>query len=130
MAMPGIEKFKEVAAQKNGNLSGIADHFKVQRAAVYGWMNKEPKFREIVEDARMRLFDQCLDTSRVVALGVPERDETGKMIGWRERPDGNMLRYLMSTLGKREGFGESIEVDAKVSGSISIDEWIKDRIKK
>ena len=34
----------------------------------------------------------------------------GKVIGWEERPDGNMLRYLLGTLGKKEGFGESLDI--------------------
>jgi hypothetical protein len=135
MARPKIEVFKVVAAAKGGNLSSIADHFEVSRSTVYEWVKNNEKFKQVVEDARGRLFDQCLTTSQVVAMGIPEREiGTNKIIGWRERPDGNMLRYLMSTLGRKEGFGESVEVNAKVEGeikgTISIDEWIKDRIKK
>ena len=36
--------------------------------------------------------------------------EDGKIVGWTEKPDGNMLRYLLGHLGKNEGFGDSIDV--------------------
>lgn len=45
-----------------------------------------------------------------MALGIPERDDKGNFTGWLERPDGNMLRYLLSTLGKEEGFVESMDI--------------------
>lgn len=110
MAAPSKDIFKKVVNQKRGNLTRVAEHFEVERITVYDWIKKNPGFKEIVEDARMRLFDDCLSTSEIVAHGIPEKDENGKIVGWIERPDGNMLRYLMSTLGRKEGFGESIDL--------------------
>lgn len=63
-----------------------------------------------MSDERGSLVDECLVSARVLALGIPEKDENGNFVGWRERPDGYMIRYLLSTLGKNEGFGESVDV--------------------
>ena len=111
MAIPKYKKFKEIVIQKRGNLSKIAEAFSVDRCTIYDWIKTNAEYKQLIDDARGRLFDDCLVTAEVVAMGIPEKDEQGKFIGWRERPDGNMLRYLMSTLGKREGFGESLEID-------------------
>ena len=123
MPVPKYKKFKEVVALKRGNLTKVAEFFSVDRRTVYDWIEKHPEYKEVVSDARGRLFDDCLVTAEVVAMGVPEKDENGKLTGWKERPDGNMLRYLMSTLGRKEGFGESIDITTggeKMSSTIKI----------
>lgn len=96
-----------------GNISKVADAFKVSRTAVYKWIDGVPGFEDIVADARMRLFDECLSTARVAANGIPQI-EGGRMVGWAERPDSNMLRYLLSTLGRKEGFGETISIETQI----------------
>ena len=71
-------------------------------------------------------------SARVLALGIPEKDEKGNFIGWRERPDGYMIRYLLSTLGRKEGFGEESEdadIPTDIEHGINIDSWIKDKLK-
>jgi hypothetical protein len=47
--------------------------------------------------------------SRFFALGLP-KVENGKLVGWIEKPDGQMLRYFLQTLGKDEGFGTSVDI--------------------
>jgi transposase-like protein len=110
MAVPHVDAFKEAVDRCRGNLSKVARLFGVERCTVYTWISKNKKFREAVNDARSRLFDDCLTTAEAVAIGIPERDSENKLIGWKERPDGNMLRYLLSTLGRKEGFGESLDI--------------------
>lgn len=106
---PTLDMFMEAVAKYGGNLTKVAESFKVSRTCVYKWIHTDESFKEILDDSRMRLFDECLVAARAVALGVPNI-ENGKMVGWTERPDGNMLRYLLSSLGKKEGFGESVDV--------------------
>lgn len=93
----------------NGNISKVAEAFGVWRSALYVWMRDDEQFQAVVDDARMKMFDRCLATADVVANGIPDI-QNGKVVGWIERPDGNMLRYLLGTLGKKEGFGESIDI--------------------
>ena len=93
----------------NGNISKVAEAFGVWRSALYVWMRDDEQFQAVVDDARMKMFDKCLATAEVVANGIPDI-QNGKVVGWVEKPDGNMLRYLLGTLGKKEGFGESIDI--------------------
>lgn len=106
---PTFKKFEKAVSKYGGNLTKVAESFGVSRTCMYKWVNDDPKFKEVVEDARMRLFDECLSTARIVAAGIPNV-VNGKIVGWDERPDSNMLRYLLGSLGKKEGFGESIDV--------------------
>lgn len=106
---PDLQTFREAVIKYNGNISKVAEAFGVWRSAVYTWMCDDEQFQAVVDDARMKMFDRCLATADIVANGIPDI-QNGKVVGWVERPDGNMLRYLLGTLGKKEGFGESIDI--------------------
>ena len=101
---PDISKFREVLHKTGGNLSKVAAVFNVTRKTVYDWARADSQFKDAITDERGSLVDECLVSARVLALGIPEKDENGNFIGWRERPDGYMIRYLLSTLGRKEGF--------------------------
>lgn len=107
---PDIEVFRDVLGKKGGNLTKVAATFKVARKTIYEWAKEDVEFKNAITDERGSLVDDCLVSARVLALGLPEKDEDGNFIGWKERPDGNMLRYLLSTLGRNEGFGENIDI--------------------
>lgn len=107
---PDIEVFRDVLGKKGGNLTKVAATFKVARKTIYEWAKEDVEFKNAITDERGSLVDDCLVSARVLALGLPEKDEEGNFIGWKERPDGNMLRYLLSTLGRNEGFGENIDI--------------------
>lgn len=117
--IPPIEKFKEAMAKYRGNLSQVARAFGVSRHAVYDWINKNPEYKNALDDARGEFLDEVVATARVVALGIPLKDDNGNFAGYQVPPDGSMLRYLMSTLGRSEGFGEHLDVttDGKALGS-------------
>lgn len=112
--IPPIEKFKEAMTKYRGNLSQVARAFSVSRHAVYDWMNKNPEYKAVLDDARGEFLDDVISTARVVALGIPLKDADGNFAGYQVPPDGSMLRYLLSTLGRNEGFGEKQEVEMKV----------------
>ena len=59
-----------------------------------------------VQDDLGSFILQALDIQKK----IQDLDENKKIVGWEERPDGQMVRYLMSTLGRKEGFGENIDV--------------------
>lgn len=107
---PDLETFRKAVEQYRGNLSKVATAFQVTRGTIANWLNAGgDEWRQVVRDARMRLFDDSLIAAEVLARGIPERDEDGQIIGWVEKPDGQMVRYLLSTLGKNEGFGDTPE---------------------
>lgn len=53
-------------------------------------------------------LDDAVMTANIVALGIPIKDPQGCVVGWEWPPDSSMERYLMSTLGKDEDFGEEV----------------------
>lgn len=137
---PPLEKFRELLQQTGGNLTRVARALKVSRSSVANWIRDDEQFKTAVRDERSSLFDECLATSRIVAMGIMGyRDEeyidekTGEAKvrrvpdGWIERPDGNMLRYLMGCLGKNEeGFkDEPVDADMVPIKGIAIRAWIK-----
>lgn len=107
---PDLKKFEEVASLCNGNVTSIAKAFNVNRSTVYSWTKEDEEFKVIIDDYKGVFLDECLTVARAVALGIPERDEAGKFIGWKERPNSQMLRYFISTLGRKEGYGENIDI--------------------
>lgn len=112
---PNIGVFREVLRKSGGNLTRVAATFKVARKTVYQWAKEDTEFKDAISDERGSLVDECLVSARVLALGIPEKDEDGNFIGWRERPDGNMVRYLLSTLGRNEGFGDIQKLDGDMN---------------
>ena len=114
---PKFDRFKEAAAATGGNISRIAAIFNVSRTCVYSWM-QDAKFRAVIDEERGRMVDELMDSARIAAAGIPIVTDDGQVIGWREKPDTQMLKYLLGTFGRREGFGREIDVTAKV---ISLD---------
>lgn len=113
---PKLTRFQQVAAEQCGNISKIADAFGVGRASVYRWLLTDEKFKSVIDEQRGRLLDRCIESAALLANGIPSWEESADgpvFIGWKVMPDGNMLRYLISTLGRKEGFGESLDVTSK-----------------
>ena len=104
---PSIKRFREVAKACNGNVTNIAASFGVFRSTVYDWMDADATFRNIIDEYRGQLVETCLKTAELLARGIPVIDKkTNTLLGWKEKPDGQMIRYLLGVYGKREGFGE------------------------
>ena len=113
---PSLRRFKQIAMKYNGNISAMASAMEVWRSTIYDWMAEDESFKAVIDEYRGRLLDKCLETAERLANGIPilEETETGtQFMGWRVAPDGKTLRYLISTLGRREGFGEAIDVTSR-----------------
>lgn len=109
---PSLDEFQELLRKSGGNLTRAAQLIGVTRQTVWGWTKQDAAFKEALDSERKRVFDKCLDVAYAVALGIPKVDtKTGTVIGWEEKPDSQMLRYLMSTLGRDEGFGEKHDIN-------------------
>lgn len=107
---PTIDEFKKALVASGGNLTNTAKVLKCGRTAIWKWAKTDELFANAIDESRMRLFDRCLSTAQILAFGIPQKNEKGDVIGWIERPDSGMLRYFMSTLGRKEGFGESLDI--------------------
>ena len=110
MKKPEFEQFKEVADACQGNYTKIAQAFNASRQTIYNWCNEDKRFKEVVNDYKMRLYDDALTAARALCVGVPKINEKGQFVGWIERPDPNTVRYVLSTLGKNEGFTERHDI--------------------
>lgn len=84
----------------------------VYRSTIYRWCEKDKSFQDVIDEYRGRFLDRCLQTAEATALGIPKL-KNGKLVGWIERPDSYMLRYLIGKLGSKEGWGESLDVTSK-----------------
>ncbi len=97
-----------------GNVSLVAKAFGVRRSTVYVWMNDNPEYKAVLEDARGAFLDEALASARILVRGIPEvvKDPDGKtrQVGWITPPDSGMTRYIIGTLGRKEGLGEHIDV--------------------
>jgi hypothetical protein len=87
----------------------------VDRATHYRWMKSDKKYREQVEN----IAD--------IALDFAESRLHGKI---REGDTASILFYL-KTKGKSRGYVEKTEQDTNfnITGSVPIEEWIKEVIK-
>lgn len=119
MKKPSYNNFTTVASECRGNITKIAKVFGVFRSTVYMWTNKDIRFKEVIDNYKGELLDECVSIGRIVALGIPEKNDKGEFVGWKERPDPSMIRYFLSTLGRKEGYGE----DAPSGNSDSLQDF-------
>lgn len=108
---PTLKKFQQVAEKWAGVKYRIADELGVYRTTIDTWCDEDPEFAQVIQNYKSKCVDECAQVARVVALGIPEVDPaTKKVIGWKVPPDPGMLKYILSTQGKKEGYGESLDV--------------------
>ena len=110
---PSLERFAEVVEAYRGVIGRVAKALMVDRTTVYNWCNNDPRFQAVIDNYKGQFLDECLKSGRILAVGIPKLDAKKQVIGWKERPDGQMLRYFISTLGRREGYGESLDITSK-----------------
>ena len=113
---PKLSDFKAACDATKGDLTKMAVAFNATRRSVRDWCNKDPKFMEALDECRGRSLDECLSRAKMLAMGIPkikEKDGKKQIVGWIEKPDGYMLRYLIGKLGKDEGYADSLDVTSK-----------------
>lgn len=136
--MPIMRKYKKPTAKRfrgaleatGGNLSETAKLLGVRRTTIWLWAKDDEEFAEAIDDVRKQFLDTCIATSRLVALGKPIVNDKGEFEGWQVPPDSQMLRYLMGTLGRNEGFGENITLTHTADEGVDISRWIEKEIEE
>ena len=110
---PSLKKFKEVVEAMKGARGEVARALNVNRLTVNNWCKADPEFQACFAEYNGKLLDECLKSARLLAVGIPQTKKVnGKNVvtGWKERPDGQMLRYLIGRLGRDEGFAETLDI--------------------
>ena len=125
---PPVETLQEALRQTNGNLTNTAKLLGVDRTTLWQWAKKDPDFAQAIDESRKKLLDSCITTAQILAQGVPILDDNGKFIGWQERPDPQMLRYFIATLGREEGFGEEVTLRHTTDEGVDVSRWIEREI--
>lgn len=107
--IPTREKFQEVAYKMAGNISAIAEAFERSRVSVHNWINEQEGFADIISAAREIALDEAEARNRMLILGIPVKNEKGEITGWAERPDAGLIKFTLSSRGKKRGYGEVID---------------------
>ena len=127
---PTLKRFKETLKQTGGHLTNTAAILGVDRSTLWEWAKNDPEFENAVRASRKKMLDDAVMTANIVALGIPIKDPQGRVVGWEQPPDSSMLRYLMSTLGKDEDFGEEVTLHHTAEEGIDISRWIDKEIEE
>lgn len=124
---PSVEEFQRVTSEQKGFKKYMAKAFGISRSTLDKWIAEDTTgcFKEILRSEKGGVFDDCFSRAYLVAMGIPEKDEEGNVVGWRIPPDSNMLRYLMSKLGTDEGFGDEVAVTLKQGDGVPIARWLQ-----
>ena len=110
---PTLKKFKEVVEACKGTRGEVAKALNVNRISINKWCKDDPDFAACFVEFNGKLLDDCLKSAKQLAIGIPKTKKiNGKKVvtGWVERPDGQMLRYLIGKLGREEGFAETLDI--------------------
>ena len=110
---PSLKKFKEVVDACRGARGEVAKALNVNRMTINNWCKADPSFQACFAEFNGKLLDECIKSARLLALGIAKTKKVnGKSVitGWKERPDGQMLRYLIGKLGRDEGFAETLDI--------------------
>lgn len=114
---PDISKFVEALESTGGNLTKAAKVLNVGRRTINRWIAEDNEFREAVEDIRCEMLDKCIDMTQILAFGIPDKDPTGKMIGWITPPNdrllSNLTNILMNTVGDKGVYRNTPKVEIK-----------------
>lgn len=120
MKKPTIKRFREVSERHGGNQTKIAEELGVMRSTVREWCKTDPEFDAAIKEQRGKAFDEVYKSAVQLASGIPKKNRKGEVIGWKERPDPTLSKYLMSTLGRDEGFVETTKIEERRISEIDV----------
>lgn len=124
---PTLEDFARVCEATRGRMGKIAEAFDVGVTTVYKWRDEEPGFAEALNSPREIVMDKLTEVAEIIAVGIPELDDNGKFVGWKEYPNVTTLHKLMDTYGMMRGFGrnpQEVNVNIK-DGGVPIAKWLE-----
>jgi transposase len=109
---PTLKKFKEAVEQYGGCISDIAKAMKVSRGTVHNWINGDPEFKNEIEKGNDVLLDLAKSALKSLLENKSER----------------AVLYTLDRLGRKEGFGQFIQIQDKSKLDEQLDEMSNDEI--
>jgi len=80
------------------------------RTTIYSWQKTDKAFALAMIEAREELKDFAESQLIVLARGIPKvEQDTGKLLGWDERPDSAAVIFMNKALNKDRGYVEKIQ---------------------
>jgi hypothetical protein len=107
------ELFLATLPKKNYHIGKTCAAIKVGRRTFYDWKSNDEVFAEKYDDLIQEDIDDSEERVRLLRQGIPKFDQTGKFVGWKERPHFGALTYHLNAKAKDRGYGNVIEIDDK-----------------
>lgn len=125
---PKKEVLENLIRAKSGNLTHVAKAIGVVRRTVEKWIQKDKALQEVVREARESLIDFTETQAYLMIQGIPDlkvNKYTGKeeQVGWIEKPDSNLIKFILSTIGRHRGYTQNIDVTTqgdKINSGVNI----------
>lgn len=109
---PSKKELIELAEEKAGVVKDMADACGVSRKTMHLWIKKDEKLQQAVDDGREILID-------LAKSGLKQ-----KLIDGSEKS----IIYVLGTLGRKEGFGNVIQVQDRSKLSDQLDDLSDEEI--
>lgn len=103
-------RFLEILQNKNYNVSKACKEFGCDRTTYRDWKKKEPWFEQAIDDMKEADIDDAEETLRILRKGIPQKDASGKVIGWLVAPVPAATIFFLKTKGKSRGYIETTEI--------------------
>lgn len=97
MKKPSKKKLLQMAESTGGVVLDMAEQCKVPRSTMYNWINKDQDLKDAIENGRDILVDMA-------KKGLREKLAAGSE---------KSIIYVLGTLGRKEGFGNVIQIQDK-----------------
>jgi len=101
---PSDDVLHKLIKDSGGNLSRVAEAASVSRAAVSLWVQASPEIQQLLQDIRDERVDDAEDSVGKLIRGIPKLDANGEFIGWVQRPDTELIKFILLTLGQSRGY--------------------------
>lgn len=123
--VPPLDDLRRLSKQFLGNKTKVSEALGINRSTLRKWEKEDPTISDIFREQWGKRLDSYLDTAHILAMGVAEKDESGRMV-YTTPPDPNMLRFMIEKYGRMEGFGDELTINANVDMKVGvpISKWI------
>jgi len=94
------DKFIQVYTEVGFSVTKAVKIAKIDWKTHFQWMKDDKKYNKRFNEAKTEALDVLLEesehTHRILRLGIPKKNEEGKLVGWEERPDGRAIEWFLS----------------------------------